>query len=74
MELSLQEDIVENNDEIKVEGEILTWDTLWFEVCSSGEQNEDNKETVKTCSETAISDQVICSTEISMFYHVYSEL
>ncbi|XP_071121482.1 zinc finger protein 721-like [Mytilus edulis] len=64
MELSLQEDIVENNDEIKVEGEILTWDTLWFEVCSSGEQNEDNKETVKTCSETAISNQVICSTEI----------
>ncbi|XP_052066949.1 zinc finger protein 721-like [Mytilus californianus] len=70
MEFSLQGDIVENNDnrsfdEIKVEGEILTWDTLWFEVCSSGEQNEDNKETVNTCSETASSGQLICSTEIN---------
>ncbi|XP_071121483.1 zinc finger protein 208-like [Mytilus edulis] len=74
MELSLQEDVVENNDnrsfdEIKVEGEILTWDTLWFEVCSSGEQNEDNKETVNTChetvsSETTSSDQVVHSTPI----------
>ncbi|XP_052067178.1 zinc finger protein 7-like [Mytilus californianus] len=65
MELSLQEDIVENNDEIKVEGEILTWDTLWFEVCSSGEHIEDNKETVNTFSETAGCDQVICCTEIN---------
>ncbi|XP_052065094.1 zinc finger protein 721-like [Mytilus californianus] len=69
MELSLQEDILQNNDnrssdEIKVEGEILTWDTLWFEVCSSGEHNEDNKETVNTFFETSSSDQVICSTEI----------
>ncbi|CAC5396776.1 KRAB [Mytilus coruscus] len=74
MELSLQEDNLQNNedrssDEIKVEGEILTWDTLWFEVGSSDEQNEDNKETVNTnsetpSSETASSDQVICSTEI----------
>ncbi|CAG2243004.1 unnamed protein product [Mytilus edulis] len=69
MELSLQEDILQNNedrssDEIKVEGEILTWDTLWFEVCSSGEQIKDNKETMNICSETDSSDQVICSTEI----------
>ncbi|XP_076115774.1 uncharacterized protein LOC143083407 [Mytilus galloprovincialis] len=69
MELSLQEDILQTNedrssDEIKVEGEILTWDTLWFEVCSSGDQIKDNKETMNICSETDSSGQVICSTEI----------